>query len=78
MCDTGCEMAPCDPAADYCDVMGTGACQPLIASGGTCNPDYGGYDCADSNCVPNEDDTSGTCNSDTEVIQICVGNPNGF
>ena len=81
MCDDyGCEMSPCDPAADYCDLMGTGDCQPLVASGGACNPEYEGEDCASSDCVPNEDYTSGTCMSDTEaeVIQICVGNPNGF
>jgi hypothetical protein len=78
MCDTGCGTTPCDPAADYCDSMGTGLCQPLIASGGACNPYYFGADCADFNCVPNENDTSSTCQSDAEVIQICVGNPNGF
>jgi hypothetical protein len=78
MCDYGCDTSPCDPAADYCDSMGTGVCQPLIASGGACNPDYEGADCASFDCAPNEDDTSGACTSDTEVIQICVGNPNGF
>jgi hypothetical protein len=80
MCVEGCDMTPCDPAADYCDSMGTGVCQPLIASGGTCNPYYGGSDCKDLNCLPSGDDTTGTCNSnsDTLVIKICVGNPNGF
>ncbi len=78
MCNEGCDMTPCDPAADYCDSMGTGVCQPLIASGGTCNPYYGGSDCKDLNCLPSGDDTTGTCNSDTLVIKICVGNPNGF
>jgi hypothetical protein len=81
MCDPGCEMAPCDPTADYCDSQGTDACQPLIASGDTCNPYYQGTDCRGFNCVPDINDPSGTigtCQSEAPVIQICVGNPNGF
>ncbi len=81
MCDPGCETAPCDPSTDYCDVVGTGDCQPLIASGGACNPNNEGTDCQGFNCVPDLSDetgNTGTCQSDTPVIQICVGNPNGF
>ncbi len=82
MCDFSCESSPCDPSSDYCDAMGTGVCQPLIANGGACNTYYDGTDCVGFDCVPNGngDGMSGTCKSAStaEVIQICVGNPNGF
>ena len=51
--------APCEPTAHYCDPS-TNTCRPLGATGATCSPRLGGFDCA-----------SGYCDSTSHCVGYC-------